>query len=154
MSENAPRVSKEEVEKLLYTYQMLEEQLGNLNQQSSFISGQIQTLSISKKTLEGLQNVKEGHEMIIPVGSIFMKAKVSQENKVLVNLGAGIVAEKSIQEAIPYIDTMIQNVSGVQEKIQEEINQSEMRMNQIRPTVEAVYRSMGTQMKQPGAEKK
>ena len=122
---------------------MLQEQLSSLEQQKNIVSQQIQMFNISKATISGLKNKEAGHEIIVPIGSIYLKAKISEPEKVMVNLGAGYTVEKSIDGAIEYLDSTINNMSEVKKKIEDEIEESEMQLVQIRPTVDAIYRSMG-----------
>jgi prefoldin alpha subunit len=138
-----PSLTREDVETLLYTYQMLQEQLNSLEQQRNMVSQQIQMFNISKSTISGLKNKDVGHEIIVPIGTVYIKSKLAESDKVLVNLGAGYTVEKTIDGAIEYLDTAINNMSEVKKKIEEEMEESESRLVQIKPTVDAIYRSMG-----------
>ncbi len=138
-----PSLTREDVETLLYTYQMLQDQLNSLEQQKNMVSQQIQMFNISKATISGLKNKDAGHELIVPIGTVYIKSKLADVDKVMVNLGSGYTVEKSIDGAIDYLDTAITNMSEVKKKIEEEMEESESRLVQIKPTVDAIYRSMG-----------
>ena len=92
--------NKEQLQKKFMEYQMLEQQLKQFKEQLEAVDKQLDSLQEVKGALDELSTVKEGTDILIPVSSgIFLKAKASSTDKVLVNVGAETTVEKTLPEA-------------------------------------------------------
>jgi len=51
--------------------------------------------------LKELKNVQKGNEMYVPMGAgIFVKAQTEETHNVVMNVGAGVCVEKTVDEAV------------------------------------------------------
>jgi prefoldin alpha subunit len=85
-----------------------------------------------------VQNVMDESEVesLMPVGiGVYMKALVPPVKKLLVNVGAGVVVEKSIEDTVNYIESRIKEFEVALSQLSSQKQQIEMRMEQIQKQV-------------------
>jgi prefoldin alpha subunit len=75
-------------------------------------------------------------ESLMPVGiGVYMKALVPPVKKLLVNVGAGVVVEKSREDTVNYIESRIKEFEVALRQLSSQKQQIEMRMEQIQKQV-------------------
>jgi len=80
-------------------FQMIKQQLDNMQNHLEKLDSQIMELEVLKTNLEELKNVNGDEEIMAPLhNGIFVKTKLSKDNKLLVNVGGHVVVEKTIEE--------------------------------------------------------
>ena len=102
-----------------------ENELRALNMQAQMISEQLNRIDSGlmeidylKKSLDELNSTKENTEILAPVSNgIFAKAKLEKSNKLLVNVGTGIVVEKTFKETKELLDERIAEMNEAREKL-------------------------------------
>lgn len=79
-------------------------------------------LTVALNTVNNLKDARSG-ESLFPLGSgVFVRASVS-DAKVLVEIGAGVVAEKTPEEASAILKARFNEVINAANQIQEQINE-------------------------------
>lgn len=117
----------------------LSAELNYLNEQSKLISNNLSLLSshrnelaLSKITLEGLKGVKQGNEILIPIGAgNFIKGTVTDTNTIITTLARDVTMERGIDETIAKLEENLKEVEknlGQNEATLQNIN---ARMNEI-----------------------
>jgi prefoldin alpha subunit len=100
-------------------------------------------LTRSKQTLEGLKAEKKADETLIQLGSgVLMRVKPLNKNKVLLNIGAGVVVEKKIGEAIKEVETKITQAEKRQTEVADQLNQVIGQINAMEQRAQAIYRQL------------
>lgn len=102
-----------------------ENELRALNMQAQMISEQLNRIDSGlmeieylKNNLDEISSAKENTEILAPISSgIFGKAKLEKNNKLLVNVGNGIVVEKTISETKELLDERITEMNEAREKL-------------------------------------
>src|SRR5919198_6142106 len=75
-------------------------------------------------------------ESLMPIGiGVYMKALVPPVKKLLVNVGAGVVVEKSREDTVNYIESRIKEFEVALRQLSSQKQQIEMRMEQIQKQV-------------------
>ena len=85
-----------------------------------------------------VQNVTDESEVesLMPVGiGVYMKALVPPVKKLLVNVGAGVIVEKSREDTVNYIESRIKEFEVALSQLSSQKQQIEMRMEQIQKQV-------------------
>jgi prefoldin alpha subunit len=85
-----------------------------------------------------VQNITDESEVesLMPVGiGVYMKALVPPVKKLLVNVGAGVIIEKSRENTVNYIETRIKEFEVALSQLSSQKQQIEMRMEQIQKQV-------------------
>lgn len=104
-----------------------------LKEQREFFMGQIELINTSynnlintKNTLENLKNVKQGDEILVPIGGILnLKANIKDPDKSLFYVGNDVVIEKSIEESIETVEKLMEQHKEQVQKLQETLQQIE-----------------------------
>src|ERR687887_414717 len=95
-----------------------------------------------------VQNITDESEVesLMPVGiGVYMRAVVPPVKKLLVNVGAGIIIEKSREDTVNYIESRIKEFEVALSQLSSQKQQIEMRMEQIQKQVnQMLQQSSGT----------
>jgi prefoldin alpha subunit len=96
-------------EQQLYQFRYLREQRDMLAQQLEIINASLGNLLTTKTTTENLKEVKEGEEILVPIGGmISLKAKIMNPEKVLLYVSQDVIVEKDLDGTIEFIDKLIE----------------------------------------------
>jgi len=123
--------------------------LESYNLQLETVSRQVRLLQVSleettraRESLKALNDAKEGDEILIPVGaSSFVPVRVVGEKKALINIGNRISAEKSIDEAISYMETNGKELSEALKNAVAALEEIEMRASELTAAIQNEYQS-------------
>ena len=116
--------NEEELAKYRMVLQQYQEQVNQLEMQAQYLQAALADYSKAKITLENLTKEDKDTETLIPIGgSAFVYAKVTDTSKVLVDIGAGLIAERSFEDGIKKLDERIDEIQKNQDKIYSMIEQ-------------------------------
>jgi prefoldin alpha subunit len=105
----------EQMQELGTRMKFLEEQMQKLEQQ-------LQELANVKETVEEISNVEAGKDLLIPLGAgVFIRAKVKETDKVVMNVGSAVVVEKDIKDASQLVSHQLESLEEVREKMTAEL---------------------------------
>lgn len=109
---------EEEIAKNLSVIEYYKEQLNSLDMQAQLVQAALAEYHKAKMTVEQLSNADEKSDILIPVGGgTFLNGHIGDVSKILVDIGAGLVVEKPVDDAIKKIDERIQKLQENQEKL-------------------------------------
>ena len=115
-------MSEEQAQQLLYQMQMMEGYLSELSQKEATIVSVIREASSAIQSLKTIDN-KTDNETLTPVGlGTFIKTKVVPNEKLILNIGAGIAVEKDKDSAINFLELRLKEM---QVALQETSNQKQ-----------------------------
>jgi prefoldin alpha subunit len=98
-------MNEEEISSAVRTLEFYRTQLENFDQQYEFMAMTIREHAKAKETMEGLKDIKEETETLIPIGAgSYLFAKVGESEKAIVGIGADVLIETTIDDAILKID--------------------------------------------------
>ncbi len=121
-------MEEKELEKKIVTYQYLQNRLDSLSKQQAMILTKISEINTS---IQSLKDLKKGN-VIFSLGSgVHAFGNFSEEDKFLVEIGAGILLEKNLDESIKILEKRKNNFQKVLNEIQNEINFSSNILNQL-----------------------
>jgi prefoldin alpha subunit len=133
-------ISPEEFQRMVYLYQMLEEQQQLLSEQQQMIQQQIMGANLSKASIEGLKGVSVDHELVIPLGSYaYTKVKIIDPSKIMVSVGKEIIIEKTLDDAIKSMTDLLANYNSVHDKLVSQLRDIESKMAQLKPQIDSIY---------------
>ena len=123
--------------------------LESYNLQLETISRQVRLLQVSleettraRESLKALNDAKEGDEILIPVGaSAFVPVRVTGEKKALVNIGNRISAEKSIDEAVTFMETNGKELSEALRNAIAALEEIETRASELSDAIQHEYQN-------------
>ena len=131
-------MSEEQAQQLLYQMQMLEGYLSELSQKETTIVSVIREASSAIQSLKTIDN-KTDNETLTPVGlGTFIKTKVVPNEKLILNIGAGIAIEKDKDSAINFLElrlkemqVALQETSNQKQQISASLEQGKQQMEQM-----------------------
>ena len=135
-----------EVQQLLYVYEVLENQEKSIVQQMNMVESQTQGVDLTKRTMEEFKTVSPGHETMIPVGTnAFTSATLLNPKKVLVRINSDILIEKDLDEGIKGMQEMLNTYKNIYEKLNLQLNEVQSKLKELKPQIEQIYRNQGMQ---------
>ena len=131
-------MSEEQAQQLLYQMQMLEGHLSELTHREGTIMSIIREASSAIQSLKTI-DTKTDNETLVPVGlGTFIKTKVVPNEKLILNVGAGIAVEKDKDSAINFLElrlkemqVALQETSNQKQQISANLEQGKQQMEQM-----------------------
>ena len=139
-------MEKEETEKKLQekvmAYKMLENRLEALGRQQQMFT---QRLIEINNTIASIEEIKKGEkDILFPLGSAaFAKGEVSDEKKIIVDIGAGVVFEKDISDGIALLEDRRKEIENAAMVLKNEIDTIAQQMQVIEADTQRII--SGTQ---------
>ena len=97
-----------------------------------------------------VQNITDESEVesLMPVGiGVYMRASVPPVKKLVVNVGAGVIIEKSREDTVNYIESRIKEFEIALSQLSNQKQQIEMRMEQIQEQINQMLKQADTRAK-------
>ena len=131
-------MSEEQAQQLLQQMQMLENMFAELSQKENSIVNIIRDANSAVKSIQGIKENPDS-ESLVPVGmGTFIKTKPIPNEKVVVNVGAGVAIEKDHDSALNFLESKIkelevalQETNSQRQQIAANIEQGKQQMQQI-----------------------
>jgi len=102
-----------------------------LRRQYEEIYGALIALQTAKSLLQRLASAR-GKEIRFPIGAgAYLKAKLLEENKVLVDMGSGVSVEVSDEEAIKIFDEEIKKAQEILDKLEASLASIQQKIYEI-----------------------
>jgi prefoldin alpha subunit len=121
-----------------------------IQQQVGMVQISIEDCNRALTTIEELSNVSEDSEMMFPIGSgSFVYANISHVDKVVVDVGAGISAERPIADAKEILERRKERLASALDNM----NNSLLQISQQMQAIEAFLARQQQQMQgMPGSQ--
>ena len=94
------------------------EQLNALDMQLQISQSALNDYTKAKLTLEHLSKAAKEDDILIPIGGgTFIKGNLNDKDKILTDVGAGIVTEKPLKDALAKVDERIKLMQENRDKL-------------------------------------
>ena len=131
-------MSEEQTQQLLYQMQMLEGYFSELIQKEQAIISVFREASSAVVSLKAIDN-KTDSETLVPLGlGTFVKTKLIPNQKLILNVGAGVAIEKDQNYAINFLESRLkemqvalQETSMQKQQVSANLEQGKQQMNQL-----------------------
>jgi len=131
-------MSEEQTQQLLYQMQMLEGYFSELIQKEEAIISVFREASSAVVSLKAIDN-KTDSETLVPMGlGTFVKTKLIPNQKLILNVGAGVAIEKDQNYAINFLESRLkemqvalQEIGGQKQQVSASLEQGKQQMNQL-----------------------
>jgi len=131
-------MSEEQAQQMLQQMQMLENMYAELSQKENSIRNIIRDADAAIKSIQELK-VNPDSETLVPIGmGSYIKTKNIPNEKIVVNIGAGVAIEKDADAALSYLESKIkelevafQETSSQRQQIAANLEQGKQQMQQI-----------------------
>ncbi|UCD14178.1 MAG: prefoldin subunit alpha [Thermoplasmatales archaeon] len=109
---------EDEITRNLTLIEYYKEQLNAVDMQTQLMQAALADYHKAKITIEQLEKADKNSEILIPIGGgTFINGSIKDASKILVDIGAGVVTEKTVDDAIKKINERIENLQKNQEKL-------------------------------------
>ena len=104
--------NEEQIKEKYMHFQMLQQQLEQVSQHLEMFNQQSAELDISMNAIKELEKTEKNTELLAPIADgIFLKGKLEDNQKLIVNVGSGTTVEKTIPEVVVLLEKQKQEVS-------------------------------------------
>jgi len=131
-------MSEAQAQQLLQQMQMLENMFAELSQKENSIGNIIRDANSAIKSIQEIKTNPDS-ESLVPIGmGTFIKTKNIPNEKVVVNVGAGVAIEKDHDSALNYLeskikelDVALQETNSQRQQVAANLEQGKQQMQQI-----------------------
>lgn len=133
-------MDEKELSQSLRTLELYRAQLENFDQQYEFLAMTVKEHNRAKETLEGYKELEEGSETLIPIGAgSFLFAKVSESKRAMVGIGADVVIDTDMDEAISKIDNRIKEIEEAAKSLHERYQEIAGKAAELSSKIQSAY---------------
>ncbi len=103
-------MSEEQAQQLMQQMQMLETYFADLSQREGTL------LSVLRESVSAIESIKSlrqkpNSDTLLPIGmGSYVQTKISSNDKIVLNIGAGIAVEKTYDSTINYLEARIKEI--------------------------------------------
>jgi prefoldin alpha subunit len=103
-------MSEEQAHQLMQQMQMLETYFTDLSQREGTLLNVLREAISAIDSIKSLQQ-KPDSASLVPIGmGTYLQTKISANDKIIMNIGAGIAVEKTYDSAINYLEARIKEI--------------------------------------------
>ncbi|HKZ59189.1 MAG TPA: prefoldin subunit alpha [Candidatus Thermoplasmatota archaeon] len=129
-----------DIQNLLGLLQQTREQLDQLNTQAELLRISLEEHRTAIDTLDAYKGVKEGHEVLVPVGAnAYVFATSGSTKAAITEIGAGLSAALPIEVAVEKLQKRIEKIDGSRKKVLEGASRLEQSVASIENQVQGLY---------------
>lgn len=113
---------EEKLQSLVSDLRLLEARFNELSSQRAFLLRVFAEATSGRDALRGLSSASPS-EVLIPLGGgVFVKGNTPPPEKLLLGIGAGVVVERSRDEALQYVEARLKEMENVIAGIEKQRN--------------------------------
>lgn len=133
-------MTEDDIRRTASEYELYSGQMNLFEKRLELVQSTIGEMEMTKIALQALKNKKEEDEFLSPIGSnSFIKAKFADTNSILMGLGANIVAEISVDQALDELNKRRTEFQKLYSNLKNQITQLRLKLNDIRTKLEQQY---------------
>lgn len=130
----------EELSRLMMMAEQYKEQLNQIDMQISYMQQAKNDYNRAKITIKKLSESKKDSDVLLPLGGgSYIDANVKDSAKILVDIGAGYIAEKKSDSAIKKIENRIKDLDKHLERLQEIRKNTEKEASDVYQKAQTLY---------------
>lgn len=127
-----PEKNKQEVQQKLIFYQLLQRHLEQLREQAMLLERMFIEIETTKQTVGDMKKLKEGNEILVPLGSgFYTHGKVSDTKRLLVDLGMGILVKKDTKSTDNVLENRRKELDNASRELQNDMVNTVKKMNEL-----------------------
>lgn len=120
-------MNKEEQQKKMIEFQILNQQLNQIQQQLQALQQQSEDIKNLLKSLDEIEKTKVGNKILAPLSSgVLIESELKNNKEVVMALGANITVKKPISEAKKLIKDQEKQLELIMSQLQHDLQQYTM----------------------------
>ena len=117
-------MNKEDLQKKLIEFQILNQQVNQMQQQFIALQSQAEDIKNLKTSLDEIEKTKIGNKILAPLSSgILIEASLNNNKEVIISLGANVTLKKTIPEAKKFIQDQENQLNLVLSQLEHDLQQ-------------------------------
>jgi len=126
-------MSEDPLRSLVVELQYLEGTAQAIQQRIGLIDATITEMQVANSTIEGLRDESVGTDVLMPVGGgSYIRAKIADNEKLIVDIGADVAIEKTLAEALESYNTRVSALQKARSALEQQIAKVVARIEQGR----------------------
>lgn len=126
----------EELKEKYMQFQTLQRHIEQISEHLQMFNQQIQEIEISSDSLKEVAETKQDTEMLCPLANgIFLKTKLNDNKKIIVNVGADTTVEKTIPQVIEMLEKQ-------KHKVMKKIVEAESMLQEMHSQAMKIYKEV------------
>ncbi|MAE43360.1 prefoldin subunit alpha [Candidatus Woesearchaeota archaeon] len=118
-------MTEEELQKLYMEFQMLHNNIKQLEKQNEVLEKQLMELLMANQSLDDMKKAKKGTEILVPLSSgIYAKAELKDNENFIVNVGSNITVNKNLESTKKVIENQIDEMQALQKSLVDELQKN------------------------------
>lgn len=119
-------MSEDELRQAIGEIEIYKGQLTNLARQEEILRVSLQEYLRARETLVRYKDMKEGNEILVPIGAdTFIFAKSSDTKKAMIGIGSDVIIDKGIDDALKIVDDKIEELRNGSRNVAERMMKTE-----------------------------
>jgi len=128
-------MDKEKLNEKLIELQILSQQITEMDKYVQEIENKINNLIVSIQSLQEFKK-QEKEDVLVPVvPGVFFKGKITNKEKVIINVGSNVVVEKSLNEAVELIEEQLKELEKYKNELIKELENMINKANQLQEEI-------------------
>jgi prefoldin alpha subunit len=133
-------MNDEEIASAVRTLESYRTQLESFDQQYEFMAMTIREHTKAKETMEGIKDIKAETETLIPIGAgSYLFAKVGESEKAIVGIGADVLVETTIDDAISKINERTSEIEEAMKSLTEKYQEIASKATELSTKIQSSY---------------
>jgi len=121
-----------ELDERYFEYQMLVNQIKQIQQQVEVLTQHLLELSGIKEGLNEVSISELGKELLVPLGpGVFIKSSLKDNKEAIMRVGAGVAVDKDVDDVKIVVDKQIAEVKRLMVDMENELSKMDVRVNQL-----------------------
>ncbi|MCS3922991.1 prefoldin subunit alpha [Methanosalsum natronophilum] len=118
------QMNEQDARNLLAQHREYKARVETLYQQINAVQSQIDECTSALNTINELKEINDELDTMVPIGAgSYLHAKLTKPDTVVVNIGAGISVEKTVENAIKTLNRRKDDLTKTVEQLQSSMNQ-------------------------------
>lgn len=133
-------MNEEELQSSIRTLEFYRLQLENFDKHYEFLAMTINEHNRAKETMKAYKELEEGLETLIPIGaSSFLFAKTSAPDRAMVGIGADVVVDTNMDDAIAKLEDRIKEVEDAMKSLSERYQEVAGKASELTAKIQNAY---------------
>ena len=130
---------KTEIQSKYAEFQLLSQQVSQLEEQLGNVEEQIVDLGLLKNSISELKNIKKDTEILVHLGhNLFTKAKLADTKDFIIGVGAGTLVKKDSNDTVELLVNQIKELENLRDLMKEKVSNAYNTLQQIHEELEAM----------------
>lgn len=135
---------EDQFRRLAYELQLMQGTAETLQQRLAVLQNALADLTVAKESISNLMEVEEGVPILVPTGGgTFVNANLGDLSKILVNIGADVSIDMSLDEAQEDIAGRLDEVQKASQAAQQQLGEILTQMQIRRDTLNRLSAGLG-----------